>query len=161
MACTGRRAFLAGLVALAAGLSSCAPAPAPPLPPPRRPPDPDACPLGVSRASVVTSRTPDGIALTFTVGPDGDAEDLRERVRGAARMHGPFGRQGKGHGGRHGMGGEHGLQAASLPRATARVVDVDGGARLELAAADPGEVDELRRRVRRRARAMRERACDH
>jgi hypothetical protein len=41
------------------------------------------------------------------------------------------------------------------------VVDVDGGARLELAAADPGEVDELRRRVRRRARAMRERACDH
>jgi hypothetical protein len=86
--------------------------------------------------------------------------DLRERVMGAARMHGPVGRLGKGHAGRHQMGGDHGLHALALPAARAEVTEIEGGARLSLVPAYPEELEALRIRIRERARKMRSTPCD-
>lgn len=143
---------------LSLALASCALPTGPPRPPPSREPARGACPLGLEGVSVVAERTPDGVALVFR--SRGDVAELRERVRGAARLHGPFGQLGKGHDGRHGGGGHHGLKAHELPVARAQVQDIEGGARLSLVPVYPFEVDALRSRVEARALEMSTAPCD-
>jgi hypothetical protein len=111
------------------------------------------CPLGVRDAHVAVDDTIDGIALTFTATTDRLGE-LRERAADAAAMHGPGQGLGKGHDGRHGTGGEHGLKAMQLPPADAGEQDIDGGARIYLRPADPKDLATLRMKVRERAEAM-------
>jgi hypothetical protein len=146
------------LVAAMAILASCSQPPGPPRPPPSRPALPDACPLGVADSRVTVEETTDGIALVF-VAPHAES-DLRERVQAAAKMHGPVGRQGKGHHGRHGIGGHHGLNALNLPASRALVTEVPGGARLSLAPVHASDLETLRTRVRERALRMTSLPCD-
>ncbi len=112
-----------------------------------------ACPLGVPGAHVVVDDTDVGVMMTFTATAD-RLGDLRERARDAAAMHGPGQHLGKGHDGRHSMGGDHGLKAMQLPPAFAGEEDIDGGARIRLTPADAADRDVLRAKVRERATAM-------
>lgn len=112
-----------------------------------------ACPLGVPGAHVAVEDTESGVALTFTATMD-RLGDLRERAADAAAMHGPGERVGKGHDGRHGTGGAHGLKAMQLPPAYAVEEDIDGGARVYLKPADGKDLALLRAKARERAEAM-------
>jgi hypothetical protein len=145
------------VVALSLGVGSAACTTAEP---PRSPatsilqaPTSSACPLGVPGAHVAADDTDSGIALTFTATAE-RLSDLRERAGYAAAMHGPGEHMGKGHEGRHGNGGEHGLKAMHLPPAYAVEEDIDGGARIVLRPADPNDLSLLRAKVRARAEAM-------
>ncbi len=126
-------------------------------PPPKSPaatilqaPAPTGCPLGVPDTRVVFAEAPQGGTLTFLTGPD-RVEDLRERARDAAAQHGPGQRVGKGHDGRHGSGGEHGIKSMQMPPAYAAEDDIEGGARLRFTAATPEDVDAIRSQLRARA----------
>jgi hypothetical protein len=137
-----------------------------PPPPPRPLPtrtEKAACPLGVMGASVAVEDTPNGVALVVvSVGssPNGSSVVLRQRARDAAQLHGPFGRLGKGHHGRHQTGGHHGLHAFALPKAHATATDVERGARIEIVPEYPGDLDALRAGVRVRASKMTRMPCD-
>lgn len=111
------------------------------------------CPLGVPSARVEVADTPGGVSMTFTASPDRIAE-LRARASDAAAMHGPGQRLGRGHDGKHGSGGEHGLQAMQLPPSHAGAEDIEGGARLNLRPVDPSDLGALRLKARERAAAM-------
>ena len=117
----------------------------------------EGCPLGVPGATVDVEETPEGVALVFT-SPQHEGE-LRERARDAAAMHGPGAHVGAGHDGTHGSGGQHGLQAMQLPPARAVVVEVAGGARIDLVPADAEDRGALVTKAREGARRMRDAAC--
>ncbi len=115
------------------------------------------CALGVSGATVTAEDTPDGIALNFT-SKDG-AGELRLRANDAAAQHGPGARVGGGHEGRHGHGGDHGLQMMQAPAATTIAEDIEGGARIRFVPADPADKDRLRAKLRERSEAMNAQSC--
>ncbi len=117
-----------------------------------------SCPLGVQGARVTFDESPAGGMLTFLAAP-GQVEELRERARDAAAMHGPNQKVGKGHEGKHGSGGEHGLKAMQLPAVYAAEDDIDGGARIRFSAVEEKDISELRTKLRARAKAMLE-GCD-
>jgi len=118
---------------------------------------PRGCALGVPGSNVIAEDTAQGIALTF-VSKD-RAEEMRERANDAAAQHGPGQRVGRGHDGKHGHGGDHGLQMLQAPAAKAVAEDVEGGARVRFAAADPADKELLRTKLRDRANAMNEQGC--
>ncbi|HVY46829.1 MAG TPA: hypothetical protein VHB21_13170 [Minicystis sp.] len=107
----------------------------------------EPCPLGVEGAKIAVEDVDGGVDVTITSSPDRVAE-LRRRVRDAAKLHGPGAHEGMGHDGEHLGHQRHGLRLTSLPPVTTSVEDVDGGARLRLAALVPDEVDRLRERIR-------------
>jgi hypothetical protein len=144
---------LAALVALAAACTT-AQAPAPTL---TKAEGPRGCALGVPGATVIAEDTPDGIALSFT-SKDRVAE-MRERANDAAAQHGPGERLGAGHHGRHGHGGEHGLQMMQAPTARTVADDIEGGARIRFVPADPAEREILREKLRERVGAMNAATC--
>lgn len=115
------------------------------------------CALGVAGATVIAEDTPDGIALSFT--SKDRAPEMRERANDAAAQHGPGERLGSGHEGRHGHGGEHGLQMMQAPTARTAADDIEGGARIRFVPADPTEKDLLRAKLRERATAMNAATC--
>ena len=118
---------------------------------------PRGCALGVPGASVVASDTPEGIALSFT--SKDKPEEMRERANDAAAQHGPGQRVGRGHEGRHGSGGDHGLQLMQVPAARSAAEDIENGARIRFVPADPAEKDLLRVTLRERADAMNLATC--
>lgn len=118
---------------------------------------PRGCALGVPGATVIAEDTPEGIALSF-VSKD-RPEEMRERANDAAAQHGPTTRLGRGHDGLHGEGGDHGLKMLQAPVAKSVAADIDGGARIRFAAADPAERDLLRAKLRERAVTMNEQTC--
>ncbi len=136
----------------------CASAPPPARPPPAPPPERAACPLGVDGARVTTEDTAAGIALVVTSADD--VAEVRERAFHAAKLHGPFGRLGKGHEGRHGLGGSHGLLAFALPPARAVAIEVEGGARIEITPLHTSDRSTLRTQVRERADKITRTPCD-
>ena len=146
-------------VAFIVSAGGCAPAPGPPRPAPTHASARTTCPLGVEDARVAVEDTSTGVALVFKSSAERQA-DLRERVRGAGELHGPLGRMGKGHDGRHATGGRHGLHAMTLPRAHAEVADVAFGARLSLVPTYPDQLAALRSGIRERVREMTLAACD-
>lgn len=146
-------------IAIVVLLGACAGPSVPPRPPPAHAAEAAACPLGVDGASVRTENTERGIALVLSASGD-DVLILRERARDAAKLHGPFGRLGKGHDGRHGTGGQHGLAALSLPASRATAEDISGGARIEIIPTHSSDKEMLRDRVRERARIMSTMPCD-
>ena len=95
------------------------------------------CPMDVSGTQVATEDIDGGIAIVFTT--TGDVADLRARVSHLAEMH-------KDH-----EGHEHGHE---MPAADAAESDVDGGARVELEAADAASVDALRDHVKEHVAKM-------
>lgn len=118
---------------------------------------PRGCPLGVPGAIVSVQDTDDGIALTF-LSVDRSVE-LRERVHYAAAQHGPGQKLGMGHDGKHGDGGDHGLQAFQMPAMYAGVEDLDKGARMVLTPVDAADLATLRAKARDRADRMTHSAC--
>lgn len=118
---------------------------------------PRGCPLGVPGGSVVATDTPDGIALDFR--STDQAAEMRERANDAAAQHGPGEKMGKGHDGKHGEGGSHGLQMMQAPAARTVATDIDGGARIRFVPADAADLEALRTRVRERAAAMNAASC--
>jgi hypothetical protein len=118
---------------------------------------PRGCALGVSGASVAAEDTPDGIALSFR--SQNRREEMRERANDAAAQHGPGQRLGRGHEGKHGDGGDHGLQMMQMPPARSVSEDIEGGARIRFVAADPKDTESLRSKLRERADAMNAGTC--
>lgn len=151
-----RCVVLAGLVAV---FAACATPPGPSRPPPTRSADRAACPLGISGVDVRTEDTEAGIAVVVTARAE-DVAELRERAHDAAKLHGPFGRVGKGHDGRHGMGGQHGLQALSFPPSRASTQEIEGGARIEIVPKHTSDRKALREAVRDHTEVMRTKPCD-
>ena len=113
---------------------------------------PRGCPLGVPGATVVAEDTPDGIALIFI--SKNRPEELRERAAVAAAQHGPGEHLGLGHEGRHGEGGDHGLQMMQAPAAKSVAESIQNGARIRFVPADPADTGLLRTKLRERADAM-------
>ena len=114
------------------------------------------CPMMIPGATATAADTDQGVAITFTTGPDGVVA-LRARVRRMAEQHGGLMagcpcRAMVGDGGapmqgmmRRPMGdagmpmqGMMMMQGMRMPPADARAEDVDGGARLTLTAKDSG-----------------------
>jgi hypothetical protein len=118
---------------------------------------PRGCALGVSGATVIAEDTPDGIALSFR--SQNRPEEMRERANDAAAQHGSGQRLGRGHEGNHGEGGDHGLQMMQVPPARSVSDDIEGGARIRFAPADPKDTESLRSKLRERADAMNGSAC--
>jgi len=114
---------------------------------------PRACPLGVDGARVTYELTTDGGALVFTAPPE-QLADLRQRAQYASAVHGPGEKLGKGHEGKHGSGGDHGLKAMQLPPARAGAIDVEGGARIVFTPVDVRDLDALRVKLQERAREL-------
>jgi hypothetical protein len=119
---------------------------------------PRGCPLGVPGATVTAEDTADGIALTFTSSKD-RVDEMRARARESAAQHGPGERLGLGHDGRHGHGGEHGLQTFQAPPSRSVAEDTENGARIRFVPADPADTDALRAKLRERADAMNAASC--
>ncbi len=113
------------------------------------------CAFGVPGTTVSTEDIPSGIVLTFT-NPD-DVKEVRERAFDASILFGPA-RLGKGHNGRHGEGGHHGLKPMQLPPAWTSSTDVDGGTRIRFTPVDQADLETLRTKLRARAVDM-NRAC--
>lgn len=147
---------LLSAVALVGGAAACTTAQTPP-PSLTKAEAPRGCPLGVPGASVVAEDTSDGIALSFT--SKDKAAEMRERANDAAAQHGPGERVGAGHDGRHGHGGEHGLQMMQAPTAKSVADDIEGGARIRFVPSDPAEKELLRAKLRERAAAMNAATC--
>jgi hypothetical protein len=117
-----------------------------------------ACVLGVADTRAEVVDTLDGSEVVFKTSPDNLVE-LRSRVFDQAAMHGPDAHAGAGHGGVHGAGQAHGLRLWDMPVLRARSIDVEGGARLQVAASDPAHLDELRKRVRERVAKLESKDC--
>jgi len=119
-----------------------------------QPPPPSTCPLGVSGALVIFKETENGAQLTFTTSKDEQVADLRERAGYASAVHGPGEHLGKGHEGKHGHGGHHGLKAMQLPPSQVGAENVEGGARISFQPVDKADLETLRTKLRERAREM-------
>jgi hypothetical protein len=119
---------------------------------------PRGCPLGVPGATVVAEDTPEGVALSFT--SKDKVGEMRQRANDAAAQYGPGAKMGRGHDGRHGHGGTHGLQLMQAPASHAVASDIEGGARIQFAPADPADKEVLRATLRERAAAMNAAACN-
>jgi hypothetical protein len=133
----------------------------------------EACPMMVEGASVDVENTADGVALRFTSTTAGNVEDLRNRVEHMARMYEMHG-GGKDKGGsmmwhrmghmradqdQPGAGGQGQGPAGAMPAATARVEDVDNGARLVLTPKDKTQLTALREHARDHERRMESGEC--
>lgn len=121
------------------------------------------CPMQVPGTQVSVEDTSDGVAKVFTT--TGDVAELRRRVRHMAERHermsnhhamGP-GRAGPGMGAGP-MGGHKHMMGHVVP-STARVEDIDRGARLNLTPKDPTKLAELRVHVREHAARMASGQC--
>jgi len=99
------------------------------------------CPMDVAGTQVATEDIDGGIAIVFTT--TGDVADLRARVSHLAEMHKE-----------HAQDGEHEHEGHEMPAAGAVESDVEGGARLELKAADAATVDALRAHVKEHVAKM-------
>jgi len=125
-----------------------------------------SCPMMVESASIDVENTSDGVALRFTSTTAGNVDDLRNRVEHMARMY-------EMHGGEQGQGGSMmwhrmghtradqdqagaGGQGPSgmMPAATARVEEIDNGARLVLTPKDKAQLATLREHARDHERRM-------
>lgn len=116
-----------------------------------------ACPLGIEGAAVASEDAPDGIVLKFTT--KGDPTELRQRVFDASAMYGTGKGFGKGHDGKHGEGGHHGLQTMQLPPVTAGSAEIEGGARIHFVPVDPVDVETIRTKLRARATELNTAPC--
>lgn len=115
------------------------------------------CPLGVPGATVAAEDVPGGVALVMT--STDRLEELRSRARDAASLYGTGTNMGAGHEGKHGSGGDHGLQPMQLPPGGGAALDVDGGTRIVLRPTDAADLETLRAKVRERAARMRASTC--
>jgi hypothetical protein len=116
------------------------------------------CPLGVAGTLATVSETEDGVALTFLTTPD-KLDELRERARHAAALHGPGAKMGVGHDGSHAQGGHHGLQGLQLPPSRGLASDVEAGARITLTPIDAADRSALLTKATDGVRRMNAAAC--
>lgn len=117
-------------------------------------PDED-CPMMVPSVSVESTDVEGGAALTFVTTEADGVDELRARVRRMSERH--HGATGVAVEPPPGRGAP--MAMMRMPPAEATVVDVPGGARIELQALDTVDVDALREHVREHSEAMRAGAC--
>lgn len=134
------------------------------------------CPMRVEGTTARSEQVEGGAAVAFTT--TGEVAELRRRVARMAEMHNQHG--GPGHRGQMGM---HGGQAAgggphahgqpgagepgammkggmmTMPAATARSEEIEGGARIVLTPEDPADLDALREHVEHMASMMTSGEC--
>ncbi len=115
------------------------------------------CALGVSGAIARVTDTADGVVVTFTSAEN--VNELRERANDAAAQHGPADGLGRGHDGRHGEGGDHGLQLFRGPALKSVAEDIPGGARILLVPKSSIDRALVLEKARERANAMNARTC--
>src|SRR5690606_35704538 len=107
--------------------------------------------------------TADGIALRFTTTTSANVDDLRNRVEHMSRMYGmrstgPMMWQHMGH--RRAEGDQAGPgPGGSMPAATAKVENIDNGARLVLTPSESGQLASLREHVRFHQKRMDQGEC--
>jgi hypothetical protein len=130
-----------------------------------------ACPMVVESASVEVEETADGVALRFTSTTADNVDDLRNRVEHMARMY-------EMHGGGQGQGGSMMWQhmghrradqsqagagrqgpTGAMPAATAKLENIDNGARLVLTPKDRSQLAALREHARDHERRMESGEC--
>lgn len=125
------------------------------------------CPMGVEEVEVSAAEINQGAAFVFTTSDPEEVRDLRERVGRMAQMHNrmhPPMEQGlaahvqEGGPGQHAPGPQMG-RMHTMHRARATASQVPGGARLELRADDPAQLDDLRQAVRMAAQGMQQGEC--
>lgn len=115
------------------------------------------CPMQVPGARATSQDIEGGAAVIFTT--TGNVEDLRARVRRMAEMHNRMGAHAMGGGMQEGgMHAGEGMMMKMVP-SDATVVDVAGGARLELRPRDPSQLGELRAQVRTHSQQMASGQC--
>lgn len=140
-------------------------------PPPGKP----ACPMQVPDTEVELEDMEMGGAMVFRTGDAAQVAELRERVHGMADFHnerhadgqrprrgpgagmGPGGGRGRGPGA--GMGPGRGGGMGPPPPAIAMAVDVEGGARMELAAKDESDVEAVREHLKKHVERMQNGQC--
>jgi hypothetical protein len=114
------------------------------------------CPMKVQGTAVKARNVDGGVALVFTT-KTGDVEDVRQRVRHMAQMHGT---NAAGMATTTTVSGvnrtpaEVRIRREPLPASTASAEDVERGARLVLRPKDPAQLPRLRRQVRTLAESM-------
>lgn len=118
---------------------------------------PRGCPLGVPGARVVADYTNDGIALSFT--SKDKPEEMRERAIYAAAQRVPGSHAGLGHEGRHGLGGDHGLQLIRAPATRSVAENIEDGSRIVFVPIDRADRARLRANLVERANAMNGSPC--
>lgn len=104
------------------------------------------CPMRVAGTTVVATDIEGGVALDFTNATE--TRELRERVAHMVTMHN-----------QHHASGDDSHGCMMMPASTASAVEIDGGARLSLHAADPAQVDALRQSAHTHAEAMARGEC--
>jgi hypothetical protein len=127
------------------------------------------CPMMVEGANVEVENTNDGVELRFTTTTGTNVEDLRNRVEHMRRM---YERHGTGQGGsmmwqstghtradqdQGGAGGQG--PTGTMPPVTAKVENIDNGARLVLSTHDKSQREALREHVRDHRRRMMSGEC--
>jgi hypothetical protein len=115
--------------------------------------------MGVEGARVDVSDVDGGVELTVTASTD-QVEEVRIRARNAAELRGAGSHDGLGHDGQHFGHHRHGLRLSGLPPTDVTVEDVDGGARIRLAAIVPDQIDALRERARENVAAASAAPCN-
>lgn len=120
--------------------------------------------MQVPGTQVSVEDTTDGVAMVFTT--TGDVAELRKRVRHKAEMHEKKHQVGTAEPGMEpgpGMGAGPGhkkmhMMAHAVP-STARMEEIEGGARINLVPTDPQRLAELRAQARERASHMASGQC--
>jgi hypothetical protein len=122
------------------------------------------CPMAVEGTTARAEDVDGGAALAFTT--TGDVAELRRRVAHMAEMHEQHHRDGhaahgEGHGPMMHRDAKMGMMGdgMAMPPATARSVDIEGGARLILTPKDPAALAQLREHTRRHAEKMASGQC--
>lgn len=122
------------------------------------PPPPSQCAFGVEGVVVAYAETATGARLSFVTTAE-KRPSLRERARDATMQYGPGAGQGRGHEGKHGVGGMHGLRLMQIPPVNASLIETEDGAVIDFQPIAESDRDELRVHLYRRALEL-DRACD-
>lgn len=122
------------------------------------PPPPSHCAFGVEGVVVAYAETATGARLSFVTTAE-KRPSLRERARDATMQYGPGAGRGRGHEGKHGDGGMHGLRLMQIPPVNTSLIETEDGAAIDFEPIAESDRDELRVHLYRRALEL-DRACD-
>jgi TusA-related sulfurtransferase len=112
------------------------------------------CPSAVAGARTAATDVDGGIALTITADDPKAAQEIRDASAVQAKMGVPSDEEHELHTGEHGGPGTTGHCPVIHIDTMITITNVDGGARITILSANPGQTEALRRDVRRRVDAL-------